>query len=79
MKDVFDKVSQLIAAKKGIEPTEIALSHSFEELGLDSLDSVEVIGDLEDHFGVNIPNQEVLQIKTIQEAVDSLARLVNGQ
>jgi acyl carrier protein len=38
-----------------------------------------VIGDLEDHFGVNIPNQEVLQIKTIQEAVDSLARLVNGQ
>lgn len=79
MQDVFEKVSQLIADKKGIEATGITPSHSFEELGLDSLDSVEVIGDLEDHFGVNIPNQEVLQIKTIQEAVDSLARLINAQ
>jgi len=45
---------------------------------MDSLDSVEVISDLEDHFNVSIPNQEVLQIKTIEEAVNSLSKLVNA-
>lgn len=78
MQHVFEKIKDLIAAKKGISPDSIRVSQSFEELELDSLDSVELISDLEDHFNVNIPNQEVLQIKTIQEAVDSLSKLVNA-
>ena len=78
MQHVFEKIKELIATKKGVTPESIIITQSLEELGLDSLDSVELISDLEDHFNVNIPNQEVLQIKTIQEAVDSLSKLVNA-
>jgi acyl carrier protein len=45
---------------------------------MDSLDSVELISELEDHFKVSIPNQELLQIKTVKEAVDGLTKLVGS-
>lgn len=77
MQPIIEKIQELIAHKKGISPNAITLSQSFEELDLDSLDSVEIISDLEDYFNVNIPNQELLQIKSIQEAVNSLSKLVN--
>jgi acyl carrier protein len=76
MQDVFEKVRELIAEKKGINSTEVNITDSFEDLNMDSLDSVELISELEDHFKVSIPNQELLQIKTVKEAVDSLAKLV---
>jgi acyl carrier protein len=78
MQHVFEKIRELIAAKKGVSQETIMMAQSFEDLEMDSLDSVEVISDLEDHFNVSIPNQEVLQIKTIEEAVNSLSKLVNA-
>jgi acyl carrier protein len=76
MQDIFEKVRAVIAEKKGMEPTAVLITDSFEDLNMDSLDSVELISELEDHFQVSIPNQELLQIKTVKEAVDSLTKLV---
>lgn len=76
--DIFQKVSEIITAKKGFAPNTITLDSSFEELDMDSLDSVELISELEDHYNVSIPNQELLAIKTVREAVDSLQKLVNA-
>ena len=76
--EIFQKVSGIIASKKGIQPADIKLSSSFEELDMDSLDSVELISDLEEFYNVSIPNQELLAIKTVNEAVNSLGKLVNG-
>lgn len=78
MQDVFEKVRELIAEKKGMGAAEVNITDSFEDLNMDSLDSVELISELEDHFKVSIPNQELLQIKTVQEAVDSLTKLVGS-
>lgn len=76
--DIFQKVNEIITAKKGFAPNTITLDSSFEELDMDSLDSVELISELEDHYNVSIPNQELLAIKTVREAVDSLQKLVNA-
>jgi acyl carrier protein len=76
--EVFQKVSEIIAAKKGVQAASITMDSSFEELDMDSLDSVELISDLEEHYNVSIPNQELLAIKTVREAVVSLEKLVNG-
>jgi acyl carrier protein len=76
--EIFRKVSEVIAARKGVQPSAIQLSSSFEELNMDSLDSVELISDLEEFYNVSIPNQELLAIKTVNEAVNSLGKLVNG-
>jgi acyl carrier protein len=54
------------------------MDSTFEELDMDSLDSVELISDLEDHYNVSIPNQELLAIKTVREAVVSLEKLLNA-
>jgi acyl carrier protein len=66
---VFNKVATLVSAKKGINKELISIDHSFEDLGLDSLDAVELIADLEDEFKVSIPNVELQHIKTVRQAV----------
>lgn len=76
--DIFVKVSEIIANKKGVQPSTIPITASFEELDMDSLDSVELISELEEHYNVSIPNQELLAIKTIREAVTSLEKLINS-
>jgi acyl carrier protein len=78
MQEIYQKVRELIGEKKGLRPDEIFMTNSFEELDMDSLDSVELISELEDHFKVSIPNQELLKIKTVKEAVESLDKLVNS-
>lgn len=78
MQEIYQKVRELIGEKKGLRPDEIFMNNSFEELDMDSLDSVELISELEDHFKVSIPNQELLKIKTVKEAVESLEKLVNS-
>lgn len=76
--DIFRKVSEIIANRKGVQPADIKLDSSFDDLGMDSLDSVELISDLEEVYNVSIPNQELLAIKTVKEAVESLHKLVNS-
>jgi acyl carrier protein len=76
--EIFQKVNEIITTKKGFQPDTISMDSSFEELDMDSLDSVELISDLEDHFNVSIPNQELLAIKTVREAVVSLEKLLNA-
>lgn len=70
---IFEKMTSLLSAKKGINKELISIDSSFDELGLDSLDAIELIADLEDEFNVNIPNTELQGIKTIRQAVDGLS------
>ena len=78
MQEIYLKVRELIGEKKGLKADDIFMTNSFEELDMDSLDSVELISELEDYFKVSIPNQELLKIKTVNEAVESLDKLVNS-
>jgi acyl carrier protein len=79
MQEIYQKIRELIAEKKGVKPEDVFMANSFEELDMDSLDSVELISELEDHFKVSIPNQELLKIKTVKEAAESLDKLVNSK
>lgn len=75
---VFEKVATLLSRKKGVNKELITIDSSFEELGLDSLDSIELIADMEEEFNVTIPNTELQEIKTIRNAVDGLSKALNG-
>jgi acyl carrier protein len=75
---VFEKIATLLSTKKGVNKELISIDSSFEELGLDSLDSIELIADMEDEFNVTIPNSELQEIKTIRNAVDGLSKALNG-
>ena len=75
---IFEKIATILSTKKGINKENILIESSFEELGLDSLDAVELISDLEDEFNVTIPNVELQSIKTIQQAVDGLQKAMES-
>ncbi len=75
---VFEKIATLLSTKKGVNKELISIDSSFEELGLDSLDSIELIADMEEEFNVTIPNTELQEIKTIRNAVDGLSKAMNG-
>ena len=75
---IFEKIATILSTKKGVNKENILIESSFEELGLDSLDAVELISDLEDEFNVTIPNVELQSIKTIQQAVDGLQKAMES-
>jgi acyl carrier protein len=75
--EVFDKIKDLIVTKKGVEAEKVNIDSSFEELGMDSLDAVELVADMEEIFNVNIPNTELQNFKTIRQAVEGLQRAIS--
>lgn len=71
MSDVEARVRKITAVQLDISETEIKNEQSFiEDLGADSLDTVELIMALEEEFSVEIPDEEAERITTVQQAID---------
>jgi acyl carrier protein len=78
MSDIASRVKAIIADKLGVEENEITPQASFtNDLGADSLDTVELIMEFEKEFGIGIPDDQAENIATVGAAVkyieDSLA------
>lgn len=72
---MLEKLQEIIADKLGIEASEIKPESKFsEDLGADSLDLFEVVMGLEEAFEVSIDNEDLDQIKTVQDAMDYIAK-----
>ena len=70
MNMTFEKVAKILADYKDMDVSEIKPESSFADLGLDSLDTVEIIMNLEDEFGVSIEMNE--DLKTVADVVSLL-------
>ena len=71
----FDKVKEVMIDKLGIEDSKIESGSSFvDDLGADSLDTVELIMQLEEEFGIEIPDEDAEKITTVQAAVDYIEK-----
>lgn len=67
---VSEKLREIIADKLGISIDEVTPTANFrEDLGADSLDLFDIVMALEDEFGVSIPNEDVENIQTVDDAV----------
>lgn len=68
---IFEKVKKVIVEQLGVEEETVTLDASFlEDLGADSLDVVDFIMELEEEFGLEIPDEDVEKISTVRNAVD---------
>ena len=78
MSDVSDKVRTIICDQLMVDQEEITDESSFvEDLGADSLDTVELIMEFEDEFGIEIPDEQAEKISTVGEAVAYLEKLLS--
>ncbi|KAJ7697914.1 acyl carrier protein-like protein [Mycena rosella] len=68
---IEERVKKIIVEQLGVKPEEIVNSASFvEDLGADSLDTVELVMALEEEFDTEIPDEEAEKIRTVQAAID---------
>lgn len=68
MSEIHEKVNSIIIEQLGVKPEDIKAEASFiDDLGADSLDTVELVMALEEEFDTEIPDEEAEKIKTVQD------------
>ncbi len=73
---MFEKVRDMLAKQLNIKPEVVKPeSDIVKDLGADSLDVVELLISLEDNYGVSIPEDDIVNVKTVQDIVSMLERL----
>lgn len=71
MSSVIDRVIKVVVEQLGVKESEVSPESSFvDDLGADSLDTVELVMALEEEFECEIPDEEAEKITTVQQAVD---------
>lgn len=78
MSDIEQRVKKIVAEQLGANEAEVKLESSFvDDLGADSLDTVELVMALEEAFECEIPDEEAEKITTVQQAVDYINSHLN--
>jgi acyl carrier protein len=71
VQDIEARVKEIIVEQLGVDASEVTIQASFvNDLGADSLDTVELVMALEEEFDIEIPDEEAEKIQTVGQAVD---------
>jgi acyl carrier protein len=71
MSDIEQRVKKIVAEQLGVNEAEVKIDSSFvDDLGADSLDTVELVMALEEEFDCELPDEEAEKITTVKQAVD---------
>ncbi|ARU57790.1 MAG: acyl carrier protein [Pseudomonadales bacterium] len=77
MSDMFEQVKKVICEQLDIEPEQVTPEARFiEDLGADSLDTVELVMAFEEEFDVEIPEDQAEKIQSVQDVLDLVAEAV---
>ena len=71
MADIETRVKEIIVEQLGVDPAEVVSGASFiNDLGADSLDTVELVMAFEEEFGIEIPDEEAEKIQSVGQAIE---------
>ncbi len=71
MSDIAERVKKIVVEHLGVDESKVSENASFiDDLGADSLDTVELVMAFEEEFGCEIPDEEAEKITTVQQAID---------
>ncbi len=77
MNDVAERVKKIIVEHLGVEEGKVVENASFiDDLGADSLDTVELVMAFEEEFGIEIPDEAAEKILTVKDAVDYIKNAI---
>ena len=74
--ELIERVIKSVAATKRIPAESITIDSGFLELGIDSMDAVEILFALENEFDINIPDDDVRAVRNIRQMCEGVERLV---
>jgi acyl carrier protein len=78
-RSVEERVIRVFADFKKVSPEEITMDTTFDELGFDSLDGLNLVFELEEEFDVTIPDDRVQEMKGVRHAVDGIEALLSAR
>ena len=73
-----ERVLHVIATTQRISPEKVTMDKSFQELGIDSMDGINILFALENEFDITIPDEQAKQIRSIPEMVEGVRKLVDA-
>ena len=76
---VAERVIRVFADFKKVPPEEITMDTTFEELGFDSLDGLNLVFELEEEFDLTIPDDRVANMKGVRQAVEGIEALLEAK
>lgn len=72
---IENKIKKIIVDQLGVAEEEVVPKATFvEDLGADSLDTVEMVMAFEEEFGIDIPDEDAEKIRTVQDAIDYISK-----
>jgi acyl carrier protein len=74
--EILQRVIKVFAAFKKVSPDTISADTTFDELGFDSLDGLNLIFELEEEFGIMIPDSQVKEMKSVKDAAEGVEYLL---
>src|SRR5271170_5102510 len=74
--ELTQRILRIIAETQRKEPAQVTIDSSFEELGIDSMDGVNIVFALENEFDINVPDEEVKSIRRVRDMVEGVRTLV---
>ena len=75
MSEQYDKIKEIIIDKLGVEDSKITMDAKFiDDLGADSLDTVELIMQFEEEFSIEIPDEEAENLLSVGQAVEYISK-----
>lgn len=75
--DIQTKVTKIVVDNLGVEEDKVSNTSSFvDDLGADSLDTVELVMALEEEFGIDIPDEDAEKIQTVNDAIEYVKKHV---
>jgi acyl carrier protein len=75
--ELTPRILRIIAETQRKDPSQVTIDSSFEELGIDSMDGVNIVFALENEFNINVPDEEVKNIRSVRDMVEGVRRLLN--
>jgi len=78
MSENYDKIKEIIIDKLGVDENKISKEAKFiEDLGADSLDTVELIMQFEEDFNIEIPDDDAEELRSVGQAIDYISNKLN--
>lgn len=77
--NIGEKVVEIISREQHLDPGKVTMDSTFEELGIDSLDGVNILFAVEEEFKIDIPDAVAQNMKSVRQVTDSLTRVLEGK